>query len=244
MNYFQEDFTEKNYAHLIKLAKKNYAFKKFDDLESTDPYVLWRHDVDFSTHRALILAEIENKNNVEATYFILLNCEFYNIFEKEIKNIIKKIISLGHSIGVHFDPTAYKISGKKDLEKFLMFERKILEQLFDTDINAFSFHNPTPKILKFDDFTLAGMTNTYATIFKKEFGYCSDSNGYWRHDRLEDALHKAEFKKLQILTHPAWWQEEVMLPKERIKRCISGRANATEVFYDALLKEHKRENIG
>lgn len=55
-----EDFTEKNYRSLIKKAKKKFKFLFYGDKSEVN-HVLWRHDVDFSMHRALKLAEIERK---------------------------------------------------------------------------------------------------------------------------------------------------------------------------------------
>lgn len=244
LNYYQEDFTEDNYRNLLNIAQKSYDFKKFTDIQSSTPIILWRHDIDFSMHRAYQLAKIEHDEGVQATYFLQLNCKFYNLFETEIKEKVIDILSLGHSIGLHFDPTAYKITNQEDLENRLTFEKEILEQLFNVTIHVFSFHNPTPEITKFDHLKLAGMLNTYARIFKDEFHYCSDSNGYWRHERLEDVLKSAKYDKLQILTHPAWWQKEIMSPQQRIQRCIDGRTTAIEASYNMLLKQHGRENIG
>lgn len=242
--YHETDFTEDEYRLLIKTAKAKYSFGDFSSIKDKKSFILWRHDVDYSVHRALRLAQIENEEGVKSTYFLLLNCEFYNLFEISIKKIVKEIISLGHEIGLHFDLTAYKINEIDELDRFLSFEKSVLENLFEVNVQAFSFHNPTLSTLKVDDFKLAGMVNAYAPLFKEEFGYCSDSNGYWRHSRLMDVLKNGQYDKLQVLTHPAWWQKEVMLPRQRIERCISGRAAAVGKAYDDLLEQNNRENIG
>ena len=139
LNYFFEDFTEKNYRYLISLAKERYDFVKFSDINCFKPLVVWRHDIDLSVHRALRLARIEYEEWVKTTYFILLNSEFYNIFENKIKDRISEILSLGHSLGLHFDPTAYSIKNKRELEHYLTFEKGVLENLFDVEIKLFSF---------------------------------------------------------------------------------------------------------
>ncbi len=243
MEYCIEDFTEQNYRKLIAIAKQNYNFKHYVDDINTHKTLLWRHDVDFSVHRALQLSIIEQKYGVKATYFFQLNSEFYNIFEKGIKEKMQQIISLGHSIALHFDPTAYEIFSKSDLEYYLSFEKKLLEQLFKINIRVFSFHNPTAEILRFDDYKLANMINAYAKLFKEEFYYCSDSNGYWRYDRLEHVLRNAKVDKLQILTHPGWWQQTAMKPFDRVKRCVEGRAEMTLNLYKDTLRTHGRKNV-
>ena len=47
------------------------------------------------------------------------------------------------------------------------------------------------------------MINAYAKYFKDNVEYCSDSNGYWRHQRLENFLNN-KHDKIQVLTHPVW----------------------------------------
>lgn len=124
----------------------------------------------------------------------------------------------------------------------LSFEKNILETLFQTEVKVFSFHNPTEEILKNDNYKYAGMINTYASYFKENVEYCSDSNGYWRHKRLEDFLEQ-KHSKIQVLTHPGWWQKDIMSPRDRIQRCIDGRAKKVEKTYDSILNAHGRKNV-
>lgn len=240
MNYNKEDFTEENYKKLLKKITNQTVF--YQDFIEGSNFTLWRHDVDFSVHRSLSLAKIENVENIKATYFFQLGSMFYNIFEQGIKEKILKIKELGHQIALHFDPTQYNINAKKDLEKYLQYEKNILETLFDIKINVFSFHNPTVNILKYDEWEYAEMINTYSKYFKEKVKYCSDSNGYWRHERLEDFLDK-NYKNTQVLTHPAWWQKNILNPRARIQGCIDGRSKNISDSYDATLKIHERKNI-
>ena len=60
---------------------------------------------------------------------------------------------------------------------------------------------------------------------------------------MEDVLQEAPDERLQVLTHPEWWQESVMSPKERIWRCIDGRAAGIKKWYEAALKNFGRENV-
>lgn len=236
IKYNFSDFTENHYRHLIQTAKKSHPFIPYEDArESKGNFVLWRHDVDLSPQRALALAKIEAQEEVQATYFIQMTSEFYSVFEKPIKDIFKEIIEHGHHIGVHFYPFAYDVTDRSSLEKGLTFEKETLENLLGVDIKVFSYHNPVAEILKFDDFTYAGLINTYATFFKEKTAYCSDSNGYWRFHRMEDFLKEHQNENLQILTHPEWWQQEVMSPTDRVWRCIDGRGKYLKESYVALL---------
>ncbi|WP_024954309.1 hypothetical protein [Sulfurospirillum arcachonense] len=240
MNYYMEDFTESNYKKILEKNINTTIF--YNEIHYNEIFILWRHDIDYSIHRAYTLALIEKKYSIKATYFLQLSSFFYNIFEEEIKELIIRILSLGHQIGLHFDPTQYNIQSKEDLEKYLNFEKKILENLFQVEIKVFSFHNPTKEILKYDDFKYSSMINTYAKYFKENVEYCSDSNGYWRYKRLEDFLNE-KHTKIQVLTHPSWWQKEIMSPRDRIQRCIDGRSRNTAKKYDVLLNKYGRENV-
>ena len=77
----------------------------------------------------------------------------------------------------------------------------------------------------------------------ENFKYCSDSNGYWRFDSLDKLILDENVKKLYVLTHPIWWQDKVMSPREKIIKSISDRYNYSINSYDNLLKRHKRKNI-
>lgn len=241
--YIFSDFTRKHYSKCLDIAKKHYSFITYAEAKTKDNFILWRHDVDFSIHIAKKLAEIEAKKNIKATYFIYPHCEFYNLLEKEIFLLVKEIQKLGHEIGLHFDSHFYSIQSADQLDQALKKEKTLLETFFDTEVKVFSFHNNNDFTMSCEDWEYGGMINTYAKLFKTEVAYCSDSHGIWRFSRLHDVLKKAESSKLQILTHPEWWQQEEMAPRQRIKRCIEERAKKNMQFYDDLLIKMQRPNI-
>src|SRR6266513_2864721 len=114
------DFTRSNYRKLLGLAKQRYVFRSFENFIRGESFVLWRHDVDFSMHAAARLAEIEHDEGVQATYFVHLHNEFYNLLESTTWARLKRIIAQGHSIGLHFDAHFYRAVSKDGmLEKFL-----------------------------------------------------------------------------------------------------------------------------
>ena len=242
----REDFTLAHYRELVKLAKHRYIFATYDDIDfcinKQSKLIWWRHDVDSSVNRAVQLARIERDEGVKATYFIMLHSEFYNIFEKNQISLIREIISCGHDIGLHFDPTFYEISNSSELEKAINKEVEILQVVLDVRPVALSYHSPTQKELIFDADKYCGLTNCYSRYFAKMIDYCSDSNGYWRFRRLEDVLKDESISKLQVLTHPECWQDSPMPHRQRIFRCAYGRAKALMDAYDASLASNKRLN--
>jgi hypothetical protein len=245
VNYNFSDFTHSHYRSILTIAKGNYEFISYDDIQKKvySRTLLCRHDVDISMNNALHLAKIESELNVKSTFFLLLHSEFYNLFEKSITNLVFEILSLGHNIGLHFDTSYYNIDSRHDLEYWLNCEKEMLQKIFKVDVNVFSFHNPNAEILMFNEWSYAGMVNTYANDIKKDFDYCSDSNGYWRYKRIYDVISKEKPKKLQILTHPEWWTEKVMSPKQKIWLFIEKRAENNKEIYVNALTSHGRDII-
>ena len=237
------DFIIKHYCELLKTAKKNYHPIFYNEINFDIKFVLWRHDCDYSLNRAYELARIENEMNVKSTYFINPHCWYYNIFEKSQTELIMKILDFGHKIGLHFDADYYDIKHENELDELVALEGKMLESFFDTQVEVFSFHDPTEYLLTCEKSEYGGMLNCYSRVFKDKVSYCSDSNGYWRNDRIHDVLKSAKGKYLQVLTHPGWWLRDVLQPRERILRAINGRRDNTIKLYDDGLKQFDRENI-
>ena len=238
------EFTETAYSNLLVLAKGEYRFVEYMDDLDAERIVLWRHDVDFSVHRASRLAEIEREHGVKSTFFFQLSCIFYNIFERSVLDRIRNILRLGHRIGLHFDPSLYAGKPKETILGKMEWEKTVLENLLETEIRAVSFHNPEfDNWLSVDSHILCGMVNTYSCHFKESFGYCSDSNGYWRFESIESVLRSKKHSRLQVLSHPAWWTPEPLSPRKRIRRCVEGRAKSCMEYYDKILAELGRKNI-
>lgn len=238
-----EDFTQQNYRRLLKLAKEQYDFHSYCSFDRNGSFVLWRHDVDYSPHVARQLAIIEAEEQIQSTYTFLLHSEFYNLMEREVTACVRDILSLGHHLGLHFDSHYYDIEHEDQLETHLLWEKSILENVFQQDVAIFSFHNTSPFTMSCRAEHYGGMVNVYSDYFQQEVHYCSDSNGYWRFERLEDVLKTGSHPRLQVLTHPVWWQSTVIAPRQRIHRCIDGRATKAKKTYDQLLKKFHRENI-
>jgi hypothetical protein len=237
------DFTVENYRGLLRLAKKNYQFIRYTEIDNNPRFLLWRHDCDFSLNRAFRLAKIEQSEEVVATYFVNPHSEFYNLFEKSQSTFINGIRDAGHDIGLHFDAAYYDVVSEQQLGELVASEANLLESFFGIKPTVFSFHNPTPFILTCERKSYGGLLNCYSTSFKREIAYCSDSNGYWRHRRLSDVLQEATDSMLQVLTHPGWWQETALEPRQRVFRCVYGRAEGGMRLYDAAVDQFGRSNI-
>lgn len=241
--FHQLDFTRENYRRLVQLAAAKYPVTSYPDADFRERFVLWRHDVDMSIHASEHLAEIEAEAGVKATYFLLVHSHYYNLFEVETRDRVRRILALGHAIALHFDHGFHRVSSVSQLESALVTEQRWLEDLFAAPIESFSFHDPDAFALSCRAERYAGLINCYAERFQSAAGYCSDSNGYWRHRRLEEVLAAATDERLQVLTHPEWWLAEVMSPRQRVHYCIDGRAAYLKTRYDEGMKAIDRLNV-
>jgi hypothetical protein len=236
-----DDFTERSYRDIVDSAKARYAFEPFGT-SATGPHVLWRHDVDYSMHRAVVLARLEAERGVRATYFVTLHSDLYNMLEPAVHDRVREIAALGHWIGLHFD-AGFQAGGT--LDERAAWEGRVLSEALDVPVRAVSLHNPSVSGTEaFDAEVLGGMVHAGARSVRDRYAYVSDSNGYWRFDRLPDVISAGAHERLHVLTHPEWWQERPMSPRERILRCIEGRGRASEATYDALLADNQRVNVG
>jgi hypothetical protein len=247
MNYHFEDFTETEYRKLVRMAIANWQIVPFTDCRNPGRICLWRHDIDLSPHRALRLAEIEADEGLHATYYVLLHSQFYNFLEREIRQLLRRIAAIGHYIGLHFDPVFYdrdELTGRGLPDK-LTAERELLQELLDVHVATFSYHNSDliPAEFKADAEEIAGMTNASNSFIRRQFTYCSDSNGYWRYGRLREVLQPPGHERLHVLTHPDWWAPTPMSPRDRVSRCIEGRARKQHEWYDSVLAQLGRINV-
>lgn len=115
-------FDYPSYASLINLIRDSgYQFSLFQsDLD--DKVVIMRHDVDVCLDKALAMAELEYELDVQATYFILVSGLYYNIFQLKAKQIMRKIASFGHEIGLHFDRTQCTEGEIEEIESWVDIE--------------------------------------------------------------------------------------------------------------------------
>lgn len=239
-----EDFTEQAYASLIDLARSRFAFAPFGSTNDA-PHALWRHDVDVSVHRALALALIEAARGVRSTWFLSLHSAFYNLLDADVAAHARTLLRLGHWLGLHFDLAAYAdLDDEAGLHRLVERERALLEDWLEHPVTAVSFHNPdvvTLPAMRADH--VGGLPNAYAASLEARYLYVSDSNGYWRFQRLADVLADTDVERLHVLTHPEWWPPQPMSPRDRIERAARGRADDTLRNYDAALARYGRTNV-
>lgn len=224
--YHFDDFTLDNYKRLVHMAiDRGFQFILHkDEFVPERKDVIWRHDVEFEPDVAFKMALIEAEAGVKATYFFQLHSPFYNVVEPHYREVFHRIKDLGHCVGLHFDSAYWGITDEAQLNDYIKIDKSFLECNMGIEIDTFSFHNTTPFTQSCLEYKYGGVINSYASFFKKNFNYCGDSLGYWRFDRLEDVLNDENVQHLQVLTHDANWNDDVLSPRKRFAKVMNDRA--------------------
>lgn len=238
------------YKNLISETSKNYKFCKInnelnqDDLINGNENICFlRHDIDYSPSNAVKIAGLEADQEVFSTFTVLLTGEFYNPLEPANRKIIKEIRNLGHEVGLHFDPSIYSINSEKELHNFIHKEASLLEDIVESKVEMFSFHNTTEFSMSCRKNTYGNLINSYSSFFHDSVDYISDSNGYWRFRSWEELLEENK-KLIQILTHPIWWKEKNFLPpfETIIENCLERYKNQISIYTKLFDGQKVREN--
>ena len=180
---------EKLYEKIITLGNT----KTFSEINRNNSFFI-RHDIDFDLDKALVMANIENKIGVKSTFFIMVTCEYYNVLSVNSKKVINQIKSLGHEIGIHFDPSICN-----DYEKEFFDEVSVLENIIGKKISSVSLHNPSAHGIYplFENFN-----NSYFEPFYTEEFYISDSCFDFRGKDISSFVEKIKENSIQVLIHP------------------------------------------
>ena len=208
-----ENFTYSEYSHLLQVLQSGRENLRFSDFSARDnifksssDYFILRHDIDFSLEAALAMAQMEAKIGIRASYFLLLSCDHYNLLSEEFCEFPRKLISLGHEVGLHYDVRAMGARGS-DMNDELQFETHVLTRLAGESVRSIAMHNPS--VYGDDPFATTQLfVNAYAREFTKEIAYYSDSCGAWRNETHKAFTERRLPKKLQLLIHPIFWSDE------------------------------------
>jgi hypothetical protein len=214
-----DQFTYEEYAGLLARLRRGRANLCFGDFATGDgppdneAFFLLRHDVDLSIEAALEMARREAEMEVRATYFLLLSCEHYNLLAEEHGGVARRLVGMGHEVGLHYDVRA--MARRSDsLTSQLRLEADLLSALAGTPVRSIAMH--LPGLHGEDPFAAgSGFVNAYDSRFTGDIAYFSDSCGAWRNSAAE-AFASAELPpRLQLLIHPFYWRAE---PGDRWKR--------------------------
>ena len=225
-----EAFSYEGYRELLaEYRDAGYGFASFPeamqaDLRAAPPLVLMRHDIDFDLGAARAMAEVEARQNVQATYFFLVRTDHYNLFSKDGSAEVRRILELGHHLGLHFDCASYpENTSDARLAEFCRNEANMLANWFESTVEIVSYHRPSPSVLTGNPELSAPLPHAYMARFMKEMKYCSDSRGEWRYGDPRSTAEFAARRPMQILIHPVWWNEDRRHAGETLSRWLDTR---------------------
>ena len=230
------NFSYTHYEETLLELKKKHSFCFFDNVKEND--VILRHDIDISLDSAVRMAELENKLNIKSTYFILLHSSFYNPFSIRSTNLIKKIINLGHQIGLHYD-SKFIEGNQLEPKSTILAELELLKKYFKINTKIISAHNPTTnpnlKLVLENE-----IIDADSIIFKENRKYLSDSVQNWRESSFSE---HTQLNNLYVLIHPIWWTDKNLTRNEILKNLENHDLDShkkevqdLKIFYEHYLK--------
>lgn len=218
-----QDFSYNYFRKILEAAKNSFELHLLSETadflkkELKKPILVFRHDVDVSPKKSLVMAEIEHQMGIRATYMVMVNSPLYSLKNKTTYKMLKKFLDMNHEIGIHFDITDDERSGYLNLtkiEKRIISACKQVEDLIKRPVLAVSFHRPIKSFIG-GPLLVGGRINAYAKELME--WYLSDGRGYWREGEPLPKLVKPKKALLQLLVHPIWWGEKHMSAPDRLQ---------------------------
>jgi hypothetical protein len=234
-------------AFLEKARARAFSFVRFQDFLPGRPalphrFIALRHDIDFAPEYSLEMAEMEHAAGVAATYFVLVDGQFYEPLQRDVIRSIRRIRALGHEIGLHFAVSS--AVDPDDIGKEVAFRLEILGAIAAAPIRSFSQHDPVNA--GFAAVTLPAAheacVDASRAIGEHDLLYVSDSAMMWRRHTFETALD--EDRNLCLLAHPHSWlhpqDDYVAMIREFESRQTQAVAERYDAFVEALTGYYAR----
>ena len=200
----QNNFTIDHYQKTIESYKNaDYIFVNATEHIQAPKQISLVHDVDHDIMLCEKMAHVERESKISTTYFLRLHAKAYNMLSYGAISMAKKIINLGHKIGLHYEPTF--CSNAENYEEHIKKEMNILSSVIDQEINVFNIHEPSRTGISLKNI-MSKNNRCYNSPFYSEFKYLSDSSCNWREGCFSE--HVNRWQKVLVLTHPLWWYEQ------------------------------------
>jgi len=225
-----ERFDFDTYGRLLdalKAGRPNLTFREFQSGHSPDRYFILRHDVDISPAAALRMAEWEAARGFRATYFVLLTSDWYNLLDRRHVGFPRRLVELGHEVGLHYDAAIFQG------ERSLRLQADLLGLLSGEPVHSIARHNPSAEgadpFLSAKDFV-----NAYDEAFTRRAVYVSDSAGAWRDEAVRILSSSTLPDRIQVLTHPLYWDVRHADRLERLRALVEERARGDQAAEEVL----------
>jgi hypothetical protein len=240
------EFSLGSYAYLIaSLRDAGYAFAPLRSMRATEPgrTVYLRHDIDLHLLHVDRVAELEAELGVVATYYVALT-QPYNVLSSENIAILRRLVELGHDLGLHYDLTCYPTEPEAAHER-LAWEVSVLERASESTVCSICMHQPHtghPNLFERSERWL----NPHDPSLAEGLLYVSDSCRAWRDESLLSALGGDAPQRVMLNTHPELWLDGTITGRERyLEDVVMGHAVAqTERYLDETVRAAWRHHSG
>lgn len=245
--YNAEIISFDNYVKTIEtLLNNGYIFVKFQDnisnlIKEGVPFVILRHDVDFSLRGAVRIATIEDNLGVRATYFFHLRSPLYNLFSEYASLSLAQIKKMEHDICLHFDIGLYE----DEYQGSLLDELNIFKKFYPfCNPQIISFHRVGKRASSLKDLRMPNdIIHTYQEVFFNTIAYYSDSGGQWRHGNPLESDDFSRRKPMQLVTHPMWWTEDGIDPYNKLDSYLRNNREQTIDFLENTVISYSLNSI-
>jgi hypothetical protein len=226
------DFTHSSYLDLLAYVQAlAYAVVPFRGLPRSGPYVILRHDIDFSIGKAIEMAALDRLAGVYSTFFVLLTAPYYTAMSEESLDGLQEILAMGHKMGLHYDCTGFDRLAPTEQKQRVDRLVACLEDCLGIHVASISQHKPTESNVKPE---IPGYVDAYSRPLFKEIAYVSDSRMTFRVPDLQAFFR--DHPRSQALIHPIWWHAEKKTRSEVFDYIKRQLATSLDVMLDA---EHR-----
>jgi hypothetical protein len=180
------------------------------------------------------MAEFEHERGIAATYFILPHNDFYDPFSPEGRRALRRLVEMGHEIGLHCDTAVYP-EEPAQLRREVLRDLDAFAAVTGQKVVSASQHIPIDRrVIDLSDFV---DVDTYAPWVREKFAYVSDSSMCWRTTPWEVLPSR---KSVQLLTHPIWWMAPGETQRDKFRFLKSYEASHQRARLDGMLKTIER----
>ena len=125
----RDSFSYAEYRALIEALTRTHIPVRFVDLRDgvpPNPFVILRHDVDYSPRAALRMAALESAAGWHSTYFLLPNGPYYNLLDPHHAALPRHLVELGHEVGLHYDVRFLDAFPRRDWDELLDAQARLV----------------------------------------------------------------------------------------------------------------------
>jgi hypothetical protein len=226
------DFSHAAYCELLGYIKGlGHRIVPFRDIPHSGRYVILRHDIDFSVTKAEEMAALDHQAGVQSTFFVLLTTPYYNPLDEENLQTLRRIIGMGHEIGLHYDCSGFDALTFDEQYRRIQTLAACLESHLDIQVKVIAQHKPAAAAMHPQ---FPGYMDPYSDAFFKDIAYISDSRMVFR---VKDVYaFFRENLRCQAALHPIWWHAH---PKTREQIFAEIKTQLAQQFSRMIDHEHQ-----